>query len=205
MVDTFNTISGNLSHEIDKIKGSRFICDAFRVRTPHEAESRIAEIRSREPSATHHCWAYRIDEDSFRWSDDGEPGGTAGAPILRQIDGRDLRQVLIVVTRYYGGTKLGTGGLIRAYGDSASEGLDQARIIEEVEQETLELRFSYDDTAAAMQTLHKYEADIVAHVYAADTRLTINVRKRDSEALKSAFVENLAGRGEVWKEEGGKK
>lgn len=202
MSDTFSTISGKVSHEIDKIKGSRFICDAFRVTTPHDAEARLTEIRTREPSATHHCWAYRIDEDTFRWSDDGEPGGTAGAPILRQIDGRDLRQVLVVVTRYYGGTKLGTGGLIRAYGDAASEGLDQATNIEEIEQETLELRFGYNDTAAAMQTLHQYDADIVAHEYGADTRLTIHVRKRDSDALKSAFVENLAGRGEVWKAEG---
>lgn len=203
MPDTFLTISGEICHEVEKIKGSRFIGDASPVFTSHEAEARIAEIRTREPSATHHCWAYRIDDNVFRWSDDGEPTGTAGAPILRQIDGRKLRRVLVVVTRYYGGTKLGTGGLIRAYGDAASEVLDQAEIVEKIEQTRINLRFAYDDTAAAMQVLHRFNAQVTDQEYAEDTRLVVNVRKRDAEALKSAFIDGLAGRAEVWKDEGG--
>lgn len=198
MSDTFLTISGHFRCEMNKVKGSRFIGNTWQVRTNEEVESHLAEIRAREPSATHHCWAYRIDNNTFRWSDDGEPTGTAGAPILRQIDGRKLHRVLVVITRYYGGTKLGSGGLIRAYGDAASEVLDGAEIIKEVEQAIIHLRFDYDDTAAAMQVLHRFNAQVIEQEYAADTRLIIHVRKRDAELLKSAFIENLAGRGEVF-------
>ena len=101
-----------------KVKGSRFIAEATDVRDEEMTMAFVADVRGREPGATHHCWAYRLGTggDAFRYNDDGEPSGTAGPPILRQIDALGLTNTLVVVTRYYGGTKLGTGGLLRAYG-----------------------------------------------------------------------------------------
>src|SRR5690625_6678228 len=136
-------------HEL-KIKDSRFIAESFGVEDVDHALSLIETIRRREHSATHHCWAYRIDADTFRFNDDGEPSGTAGAPILRQIEGRELINTLVVVTRYYGGTKLGTGGLIRAYGDAAAEVLAISRIETRIRRETFDLEFDCADTSAAL-------------------------------------------------------
>ncbi|HLA62868.1 MAG TPA: YigZ family protein, partial [Rhodothermales bacterium] len=108
--------------EPPKTKGSRFIGDAFPARSEAEVAACLERVRRREHTATHHCWAARLGVPGPtgygarpRYSDDGEPGGSAGLPILREIDRRGLSDVLVVVTRYYGGTKLGTGGLARAY------------------------------------------------------------------------------------------
>ncbi len=107
---------------------SRFLADLFPVETEQEAQERIAEVRKKYYDARHHCYAFRIGPDgrTARSSDDGEPSGTAGMPILHVLTGRDVTNVLIVVTRYFGGILLGTGGLVRAYGGAASDALDAA-------------------------------------------------------------------------------
>ena len=110
-----------------EIKKSKFIARAVRVETSEEAMGRIREIAL--PDATHNCWAYKIGEE-YRFSDDGEPGGSAGRPILAAIEGQGLDQILVVVTRYFGGTKLGVGGLVRAYGGTAAECLRLAKKVE---------------------------------------------------------------------------
>ncbi|WP_261664393.1 IMPACT family protein [Deinococcus sp. Marseille-Q6407] len=108
------------------IENSEFLAYARRADTPQDALAFLAEVRAKYPDATHHCWAYRIGE-LYRFNDDGEPGGTAGAPILRAIEGQELQHVMVVVVRYYGGVKLGTGGLARAYGGGAAEVLRTAQ------------------------------------------------------------------------------
>jgi uncharacterized YigZ family protein len=105
------------------IRRSRFIAHAARVDTLHDTLTFYEQVA--DPQATHNCWAWRLDQQ-YRCNDDGEPGGTAGKPILSAIDGRDLFHTMVVVTRYFGGVKLGIGGLVRAYGGSASKCLDQA-------------------------------------------------------------------------------
>lgn len=110
-----------------EIKKSRFIASACRAESPEEALEELRELS--DPEATHNCWAYRIDA-LYRFSDDGEPGGSAGRPILAAIEGQGLNHVLVVVTRHYGGTKLGVGGLVRAYGGTAAECLRTAERIE---------------------------------------------------------------------------
>jgi len=105
------------------IQKSRFIARAAAVTTPEEALDFLA--KAREPEATHNCWAYKVGQQ-YRFSDDGEPSGTAGRPILSVIEGQGLDGVMMVVTRYFGGVKLGAGGLIRAYGGVAAECLRQA-------------------------------------------------------------------------------
>jgi uncharacterized YigZ family protein len=199
MSDTYRMIARPTLAEPPKSKGSRFIGEAFPVTTEAEAEARLDAVRKREYAATHWCWAWRLglDGDAFRTSDDGEPSGSAGAPILRQIDARELTNTLVVVTRYYGGTNLGVGGLVRAYGEAASDALDAARTVEHVVRVPVRLRFAYDDTSPAMHTVNRFDAEIAEQHYTADTELVVRVRRSEAEALQAAFVEALGGRGEV--------
>lgn len=108
------------------IKGSIFISYCSRTSTVEEAMNFIKSIRSKHIDATHNCWAYRISPNEYRFNDDGEPSGTAGQPIFQSLQGANLEEVCIVVTRYYGGTKLGAGGLARAYGGGAAAVLKEA-------------------------------------------------------------------------------
>jgi uncharacterized YigZ family protein len=116
------TLKQATTHELE-VRKSRFIARAIRVDSVGEITARLKELS--DPSANHNCWAYKI-EDRYRFSDDGEPGGSAGRPILMAIEGRDLDHILVVVTRFFGGTKLGIGGLVRSYGKAAAECLQRA-------------------------------------------------------------------------------
>ena len=126
--EPFTTLAAQHRHG-EVVENSEFLAYARRADTPEEALAFLAELRAKYPDATHHCWAYRIGE-AYRFNDDGEPGGTAGAPILRAIEGQGVQHVMVVVVRYYGGVKLGTGGLVRAYGSAAAEVLRTAERFE---------------------------------------------------------------------------
>ena len=182
-----------------KVMGSRFIAEAFPVANEVEAEERIDVVSKREYSATHHCTAFRIgvDADLFRSNDDGEPTGTAGLPILRQLDARSVTNTLVVVTRYFGGTKLGTGGLIRAYGDAAAAALDSAKIVRHVITEPVHVSFEYEDTSPAMHTIERFGAKVVELHYSERTDLGVAVRRGDVDEFIQAFIEALGGRGNV--------
>jgi uncharacterized YigZ family protein len=125
MQEQYRTVAGEGVHETE-INRSRFICALAPAATEQEAQDFIARIRTEHPTATHNCFAYVIGADATvqRASDDGEPGGTAGVPMLQMLLRREVRYVVAVVTRYYGGVKLGAGGLIRAYGGAVGEALD---------------------------------------------------------------------------------
>jgi uncharacterized YigZ family protein len=198
MADTFRTL-GRPTHIDLKVADSRFIADAVRVQSVENAKQHIGAVQQREHKATHHCTAYRIGPagDTFRYDDDGEPSGTAGPPILRQIEARDLTNTLVVVTRYFGGTKLGTGGLVRAYGDAAAAVLDTARIVEHVERVPIRLRFAYDDTTPARQVLRQFDAEVQDESYSDVTELRVGVRHSEASAFIDAFTNALGGRGEV--------
>lgn len=182
-----------------KVKGSRFIGEALPVESVEEAEAALQAIRKREYDATHHCSAWRIDPAGreFRYSDDGEPSNSAGMPIFRQIEGRELSGSIVVVTRYYGGTKLGTGGLIRAYGEAASLALDSARIREVIPRSRLTMRFSYEDTSPAMHLIGQYDTVIADTRYSEETEIDVDVRVGDVASFSAAFVEALSGRGSI--------
>ena len=177
-------------------KGSRFIAEVFVVDTADDAEQRIEAVRRREYAATHHCTAYRLGPDGadFRYNDDGEPSGTAGLPILRQIDGRGLTNALIVVTRYFGGTKLGTGGLARAYGAAAAEVLDLAGAKERVIRSTLRVTFAYEDTSPVMHMINQFEGRIEESTYAERTTLDVSVRRSLTEKFEAALIDAVGGR-----------
>jgi putative IMPACT (imprinted ancient) family translation regulator len=119
---TLHTLSGPASHLLE-VKHSRFLARAVPLAAPEEVQAALATLG--DPDATHNCWAWRVG-GQYRSSDDGEPAGTAGRPILAAIDGQGCDQVLVVVTRWYGGIKLGAGGLVRAYGGAAAECLRRA-------------------------------------------------------------------------------
>ena len=130
LMASYLTFATSIQVEPDPIKKSRFIGDGAPITSLGEATAFVEKVRARYPDAGHHCYAWRLNagDDGFRVNDDGEPGGTGGQPILNHIDGANLRGVVIVVTRYFGGTKLGKGGLIRAYGGTAGDVIRNAEI-----------------------------------------------------------------------------
>lgn len=198
MTEPYIILAGPGRAEI-KVKGSRFIGEALPVDSTDAAEAALQAIRKREYDATHNCSAWRIDPEGkeFRFSDDGEPSGSAGAPILRQIEGRDISGVIVVVTRYYGGTKLGTGGLIRAYGEAASLALDEAPVKTVIPRERITIRFAYEDTSPAMHTIGQFDTVMADTRYSEQTEIDVDVRAGESDAFERAFIEALSGRGEV--------
>ena len=182
-----------------KVKGSRFIGEAHLVSTPDEVEDVLRSVQKREYAATHYCWAYRMSPDGsqFRINDDGEPSGTAGRPILRQIDSFGITNVIVVVTRYYGGTKLGKGGLVRAYGDSAKCALDNCAIEEKTIREKIRVTFAYDDTSLALHAIQDFDIIIERYDYHDQTELVLAVRKSVLQQFEHAFVDKLRGRAKV--------
>ena len=196
--DTYRPIEAPARAE-QTVDGSRFFADALPAADRDTVDARLEQIREREPKATHHCSAYRLGRngDDFRYDDDGEPSGTAGRPILRQIDARQLTNTLVVVTRYFGGTELGTGGLVRAYGDAASAALDRAPFVEHVVRTTIRLRFAYDDTSPAQRVLQQFDAEVQDSEYTDVTTLTVGVRRSEVDAFVEAFTNSLSDRGEL--------
>ena len=136
-----DTLAGRASHLLE-VKHSRFLAQAAPVATPDDALAFLREIAV--PDATHNCWAYRIGGE-YRSSDDGEPAGTAGRPILAAIDGQGFDRVMVVVTRWYGGIKLGAGGLVRAYGGAAAECLRRAQRRPLIAMRRLQVACPFDD------------------------------------------------------------
>lgn len=165
-----------------KVKGSKFIAGLIPVKSKDEAEQVYLEIKKKYYDATHNCFAYRIDANIFRYSDDGEPNGTAGKPILQMIDGRDLSEALCVVTRYFGGTKLGTGGLIRAYSDATKEALDKTKIVKKIRSKKIRLTFDYDLESSVRNLLNSYYGKLDDSAYS--DHIEMNLLIPESRAIK---------------------
>ncbi len=180
-----------------RVLGSVFRARAVAVATEADVRRHLGALRAREPDATHHVSAFRLLGGIARADDDGEPSGTSGAPVLRQIDARGLAGVLVVVARWFGGTKLGTGGLVRAYGEAASLALDDAGTQTLVRRVAVTLRFDYADTAAALYAVSRVDARTDDAAYGIDTRLRLAVRAGHIERLADAFRDATAGRGEL--------
>lgn len=144
MLPSYYTVKSSGSHEIT-IQKSRFIAYLDRATTEEEAQAFIQSIKKKHHDATHNCSAYLIGEQNNiqKANDDGEPSGTAGVPMLEVLKKRDLRDTVVVVTRYFGGTKLGAGGLIRAYGSSVSEGLNAIGIVKRQLMNTMRVAIDY--------------------------------------------------------------
>ena len=179
--------------EIDKIKGSRFICDLAPVSDPGTALEFVEQIRIEEPGATHHCWAFRLASNVRRSSDDGEPGGTAGPPILRRLESADLTDVVAVVTRYYGGTNLGTGGLIRAYGSAAAAAIGAAHVVTRRRMIRFRIDHPYDLSGSVAGALASNDAEIVTSTYGATVTLEVQVPAARADRFADAIADDTAG------------
>lgn len=149
-----DTLAARASHLLE-VKHSRFLALAAPVVAPDDALAFLREVAT--PDATHNCWAYRIGSE-YRSSDDGEPAGTAGRPILAAIDGQGYDRVMVVVTRWYGGIKLGAGGLVRAYGGAAAECLRQAERLPVVAMTSQVLACPFDDLGTVHAALAVHQA-----------------------------------------------
>lgn len=172
-----------------KEKGSKFIALAYPVKSIEEAKVKLEEVRKAYHDARHHCYAWRLgfDKSVFRTNDDGEPSGTAGKPILGQIQSFDLTNILIVVTRYFGGTKLGVGGLINAYKSASRDALEEAKIITKKVYDVYELKFDYPLMNEVMRILKEEGLDQTDQDFGLDCRLQFIVRKNDSNRIYDKF------------------
>lgn len=180
-------------------KKSRFIAQVFPVETEEEANLHLADIKKQYWDARHHCWAYVIGEEQVqeRFSDDGEPGGTAGKPILEVLRGHELHNVLIVVTRYFGGTLLGTGGLVRAYTQSAQAGLAASTIITKIDGYKIRIRTDYSVLGKLQYLLAQRALPVVASDYTDSVTLTTLIPAGEEDSLISALTESTNGQAEI--------
>ncbi|MEZ5976586.1 MAG: YigZ family protein, partial [Planctomycetota bacterium] len=167
MLDRYLTLGAPFEFEPDPVKGSRFLVDMAPAGDPDAAMAFVKIVQARYPDATHHCFAWRIGPEGkeTRANDDGEPGGSAGRPILAQIEGHEVCDVVVVVTRYFGGTKLGVGGLMRAYGGAAGQALDRAPIEAREITEPWAIAFPYSCSGAVEGVLHAHRLALIDAEY----------------------------------------
>jgi uncharacterized YigZ family protein len=163
MMDKFHTIK-NKSEGSYKEKGSKFIALAYPVNDENEIKQIINSVKKKHYNARHHCYAYIVGKE-FRSHDDGEPRHTAGDPILNQIRSFQLVNVLVIVVRYFGGTKLGKSGLINAYKTASKEALTQAKIIEKIQQCEIIINFKYDGINDVMHVIQNNDIKILDQKY----------------------------------------
>jgi len=181
--DTYRTVSSRASTAF-RVQGSEFVGHVRPVETITDAEAFIAEIEAEYHDATHNVPAYRVRADPFREyaSDDGEPSGSAGKPMLSVLQGRELENVCLVVTRYFGGTELGVGGLVRAYSRAAKDVLDAVGTAERRPQRQFEAVVDYDDSGTVRGILESSDATFEAD-YAERVVFDVSVPVTDAEAL----------------------
>ncbi|NNK71743.1 MAG: YigZ family protein [Flavobacteriaceae bacterium] len=181
--DQYFSIKRQVQGDIFKDKGSKFLGYAFPVSSESDVQEHLAELKKAHHSARHWCYAYQIGPEmtKYRANDDGEPNNSAGQPILGQIRSSGLTDVLVVVVRYFGGTKLGVGGLITSYKSAAKNALDEAEIITHYITCRYEMHFDYPLMNQAMQIIKEFEAEVVKRQMESDCRFTVVVKKSDKE------------------------
>ena len=187
-ITTYRTLKSPAQAEF-KDKGSRFLAFAYPVQTAEQVKKHVDDLRQEHHKARHWCYAYRlgVDGNQFRANDDGEPSGSAGRPILGQIDSFELTDVLVVVVRYFGGTLLGVPGLIHAYKTSTQMALENAQIIEKNIEKTVFLRCGYPHLNDAVRIAKQHQAEIVAQDLQLDCRLTVRVPLAAYESCLAAW------------------
>lgn len=187
--DSYKTILQSSEEGIFKDRGSKFIGYAFPVKDEEEVQIHLQELKQKHHKARHWCYAWRIGAENphFRANDDGEPSNSAGQPIYGQILSYDLTNVLIVVVRYFGGTKLGVGGLINAYRTSAGLALENSVIIEKTIDATFDLQFEYKDLNKVMRLIKEKKLKLVEQKMEMLCDFTISVRKKEKENVLKAF------------------
>jgi len=197
MQDNFLTISEKCTFE-SKIQKSRFIANAFPVTSIDDANHFLETIRKLHYNAKHHPYSFVMNDiNLFRYNDDGEPSGSSGKPIYDAINKHNLKNIIVIVTRYFGGIKLGVGGLKRAYFDSADECLNMCIIKEVILKEKISLKFNYSYISVIMNYLENNKINIAENNSSEIVNLICEVRLSDIEIFKSDILEKTNGSAEI--------
>ncbi len=179
--DTYKTIN-QVSEGLYREKGSKFIARVYHVDSESQIKEHLNQLRKEFYDARHHCYAYQFgfDKSAYRVNDDGEPSGTAGRPIFGQIQSFDLTNVLIVVIRYFGGTKLGIGGLINAYRSAAKEAIENNKIETQTINEVYKINYPYPRMNEVMKIMKDSKLEQKDQIFEMDCELTFIVRKGEA-------------------------
>jgi len=175
--DTYLTVS-KYSEGLYKEKGSKFLAFAYPTDNEDQVKNFLDELKKKYYDARHHCYAFiiGIDGEYYRSNDDGEPNHSAGDPILGQIRSRELTNTLVVVVRYFGGTKLGVSGLINAYKTAAADAIDNSQIVEKLITKPIHIQFQYPELNDVMRIIKEYDLEISHQVMDLRCKMTLNVR-----------------------------
>lgn len=186
--DEYRSIK-NISRGYYKDRGSKFISVAIPVESEDQVKERLDEYKKKYHDARHHCFAYKLgtDDDEWRVNDDGEPSGTAGNPIMGQIRSFDLSDILIIVIRYFGGTLLGTGGLIKAYREAARDALENSRIVDKTIDCTYRLNFPYEAMNDVMKIIKDRNLEQSGQDFGLDCSLTVSFRASLEDEITERF------------------
>lgn len=196
MATTYVTLEAPFRFEPERTKGSRFIADLGPADTTGEALAFVDRVRQEFPDASHHCYAWSLGRDGLetRANDDGEPGGSAGRPILAQIEGHGVAGIVCVVTRYFGGTKLGVGGLMRAYGGAAGQALDRAPLVTKPITERWRIAFPYECSGVLEGLFHARGLSLLEAQYGERVEGVVVLPIADVEAFQREVQEGSGGR-----------
>ncbi len=192
-MDNYKTIKNSTEGEY-KEKGSKFIAYAFEINSEQEFKAVLEDIKKQHFKARHHCYAYAIgpEHEKYRYNDDGEPSGTAGLPIYNQIKSFGLTNIAIIVVRYFGGTKLGVPGLIRAYKTATKEALENATIITKYINDRVSIEYDYNMTGDIMKVINNSEANIVETIFDNNPQLIVEIRSsKTNEFIKNIYASLL--------------
>ena len=189
MTDTFKTIANPSPEILFKEKNSKFFGYSFPVVTEDDVKNHLEDLKKQHNGARHFCYAYQIgtEEKQYRVNDDGEPNNSAGMPIYGQIQSFDVTNVLIVIIRYFGGVKLGVGGLISAYKISAQMTLEEAEIIEKTIDIPFKVSFDYKNMNKVMRVIKEKNLDIVSQNMNESCEIVISTRKKNAEVIFDIF------------------
>lgn len=188
----FKTIASPVENILLKEKGSKFIGFAFPVNNEGEIKTALEKIRAEHPKATHHCYAFRmgLNGENYRANDDGEPSGSAGLPIYNQLLANDITNVLVISVRYYGGTKLGVSGLVKAYKESAKMTLEEARIITKELETTVEIQFNFNQQNLIFTLISKFDGKIINFDSREKAFILAKIKLKDKESIAET-LENM--------------
>lgn len=192
--DTYRTLLKESLGEF-RDRRSKFLAYAYPVYSEEEWQEKLEDVQRMHPKARHHCYAYRLglDGNNFRANDDGEPSGTAGRPILGQIDSFELSNVIVIVVRYFGGTLLGASGLVNAYKTSAADALANARIIRKTVEDIYRLRFDYALMSQVMNAIKKLDLEMVRQDFGNIGIVEVAIRKSEVEPTLKQMKAAIAG------------
>ncbi len=187
--DTYKTITKPSNETLFKDRASKFYGYAFPVTTEEEIKNHIEQLKKQHYNARHWCYAWQLGKsyEHYRANDDGEPSNSAGMPIYGQLQSFDLTNVLVVVVRYFGGTKLGVGGLIQAYKTSAKLALEASKIVKRTINEDFILNFKYPEMNTVMRIVKDEKLNIINQKLELDCEYTISVRKKEAKRIFEIF------------------